>query len=118
MNNDDTISREAAIKALRQWRVAISTEMAVAEVEHLPSVPPQVVHGHPVHHNRPARYEHYEMVQQTEDGEPLYKRQSYMLQDNPVEYCPKCGKRLCSRFTNYCPNCGAKMDGGKDDAAD
>lgn len=45
MNNDDTISRAAAIKALRQWRVAISTERAVAEIEHLPSVPPQVEHG-------------------------------------------------------------------------
>ena len=68
-----------------------------------------VVHGHPVYHNRPVYYEHYEMVQQTENGEPLYKRQYYTLQDNPVAYCPECGKRMCSRFTSYCPNCGADM---------
>lgn len=71
-----------------------------------------VVHGSPVYHNRPARYEHYEMVQQTENGEPLYKRQYYILQDKPVAYCSECGKRMCSRFTSFCPNCGAKMDGG------
>lgn len=129
MNNEDTISRSALMERLMRkkcgpanvkytagWNDCI---MRVRSMVHsAATVPPQVEHGHPVHHNRPARYEHYEMVQQTEDGEPLYKRQSYMLQDNPVEYCPKCGKRLCSRFTNYCPNCGAKMDGGKDDAAD
>ena len=68
-----------------------------------------VVHGHPVYHNRPARYEHYEMAQQTENGEPLYKRQYYTLQDNPVAYCSECGKRMCSRFTSFCPNCGADM---------
>ncbi len=78
-----------------------------ALIEYVP-----VVHGSPVYHNRPARYEHYEMVQQTENGEPLYKRQYYTLQDNPVAYCSECGKRMCSRFTSFCPNCGAKMDGG------
>ena len=70
-----------------------------------------VVHGHQLFRNRKSNYEHYEMVQQTENGDPLYKRQCYTLQDNPVAYCSECGKRLCSRFTNYCPNCGAKMDG-------
>lgn len=78
-----------------------------ALIEYVP-----VVHGSPVYHNRPARYEHYEMVQQTENGEPLYKRQYYILHDNPVAYCSECGKRMCSRFTSFCPNCGAKMDGG------
>ena len=73
-----------------------------------------VWHGHPAYHNRPAHYEHYEMVQQTENGEPLYKRQYYTLQDNPVAYCSECGKRLCSRFINFCPNCGARMDGKED----
>lgn len=68
-----------------------------------------VRNGQPVYHNRPARYEHYEMAHQTENGEPLYKRQYYKLQDNPIAYCSECGKRLCSRFSNYCPNCGADM---------
>lgn len=77
-----------------------------------PTITPKslVRHGRPIYHNRPAVYEHYEMVQQIESGEPLYKRQHYKLQDNPVAYCPECGKRLCSRFSNYCPNCGCKMD--------
>lgn len=79
----------------------------IAEAPTIDAVP--VVHGHPVYHNRPVHYEHYEMVQQTENGEPLYKRQYYTLQDNPVAYCSECGKRLCSRFTSYCPNCGADM---------
>lgn len=84
--------------------------MAVDDLQYLPTIDAvPVVHGHPVYHNRPVHYEHYEMVQQTENGEPLYKRQYYTLQDNPVAYCSECGKRLCSRFTSYCPNCGADM---------
>ena len=70
-----------------------------------------VVHGHPVYRNRPACYEHYEMTDQRENGEPLYRRHYYLLQDNPIAYCSRCGKRLCSRFEDYCPACGAKMDG-------
>lgn len=96
MNNDDTISRSAAIKALRQWRVAISTERAVAEIEHLPSVQRQVVHGR------------WERIEATKYG---------------VCYatCSAC-KRRCARDTvmgkiseQFCKDCGAKMDGGEDD---
>ncbi len=82
---------------------------SVLDDSHRESAPP-VVHGKPIYRNRPIHYEHYEMVEQTENGEPLYRRQRCTLQDNPTQYCPECGKRLCSRFTNYCPNCGAKMD--------
>ena len=85
----------------------LSAQDVIDEQPTIDAVP--VVHGHPVYHNRPVHYEHYEMVQQTENGEPLYKRQYYTLQDNPVAYCSECGKRLCSRFTSYCPNCGADM---------
>ena len=116
----DLISRKAVIDWFRCYGhmdVPIPFETLVSDlrdaipsVDAAPAAP--VVHGSPVYHNRPARYEHYEMVQQTENGEPLYKRQYYTLQDNPVAYCSECGKRMCSRFTSFCPNCGAKMDGG------
>ena len=94
MNNDDTISREAAIKALRQWGVAISTERAAAEIEHLPSVQTQVVQG---------RWE-FPVFTDNEDGlDPRVK-------------CSVCGgvEAAFARW-KYCPNCGAKMDGGEDD---
>lgn len=98
MNNEDMISRSAAIKALRQWRVAISTERAVAEIEHLPSVPPQVVHG---------RWK-------TINGKGCFTGGG-----NPLWGCSKCrhiiGAMLLPPKYNYCPNCGAKMDGGEDD---
>ena len=39
--------------------------------------------------------------------------------------CSACGESFCfiegvpeENFYSYCPNCGAKMDGGKNDAAD
>lgn len=81
-------------------------------LENAPTVTPEslVRHRVPSYHNRPAHYEVYEMVEQAKNGEPLYKRRNYTLQDNLVAYCPECGKRLCSRFMNYCPNCGCKMD--------
>nr|DAW55826.1 MAG TPA: TFIIB zinc-binding [Caudoviricetes sp.] len=98
MNNADTISRSAAIKALRQWRVAISTERAVAEVEHLPSIQTPVVHG---------RWK-------TINGKGCFTGGG-----NPLWGCSKCrhiiGAMLLPPKYNYCPNCGAKMDGGKDD---
>lgn len=103
------IKREDAIMLVEKgdnWPVG----KVVDDILHLPTIDAvPAVHGHPVYHNRPVHYEHYEMVQQTENGEPLYKRQYYTLQDNPVAHCSECGKRLCSRFTSYCPNCGADM---------
>ena len=112
------IEREALLEDIEAAKEnggmgAVVAETLARYVKRQPSADAApVVHGSPVYHNRPARYEHYEMVQQTENGEPLYKRQYYTLQDNPVAYCSECGKRMCSRFTSFCPNCGAKMDGG------
>ena len=68
-----------------------------------------VVHGVPVRKNRPRKYECFEEVK-TENGEILYKKHVYVDETNWAEYCPACGKRLCSRFKSYCPSCGAKMD--------
>lgn len=121
----DLISREALLdyidstSEIKDWCLnRYSADWIYSFVKSAPSVDAApVVHGSPVYHNRPARYEHYEMVQQTENGEPLYKRQYYTLQDNPVAYCSECGKRMCSRFTSFCSHCGAKMDGrGEADA--
>lgn len=68
-----------------------------------------VVHGVPVRKIRPSKHEWYEEVK-TENGEILYRKHVYVDETNWSEYCPACGKRLCSRFKSYCPNCGAKMD--------
>lgn len=68
-----------------------------------------VVHGVPVRKNRPRKYEWYEEVK-TENGEILYRKHVYVDETNWAEYCPACGKRLCSRFKSYCPSCGAMMD--------
>lgn len=75
-----------------------------------------VVHGHPIYHNRPVYYERYERAACRENGEPLYRRKCSLLQNNPVAYCSRCGKRLCSNFEDYCPACGAKMDGKGEEA--
>ena len=68
-----------------------------------------VVHGLPVRKNRPKKYEWYEEVK-TENGEILYRKHVYVDETNWAEYCPACGKRICSRFKSYCPSCGAIMD--------
>lgn len=68
-----------------------------------------VVHGVPVLRNRPSRHERFEEAK-LEDGEILYRKYVYVDETDWVEYCPVCGKRLCSRFNNFCPNCGAKME--------
>lgn len=33
------------------------------------------------------------------------------IENNPVDYCSECGKRLDDTFQNYCPNCGARIGG-------
>lgn len=68
-----------------------------------------VVHGAPVRKIRPSKHEWYEEVK-TENGEILYRKHVYVDETNWSEYCPACGKRLCSRFKSYCPSCGAIMD--------
>lgn len=68
-----------------------------------------VVHGAPVRKIRPSKHEWYEEVK-TENGEILYRKHVYVDETNWLEYCPACGKRLCSRFKSYCPNCGTIMD--------
>lgn len=102
MNNEDTISRSAAIKALRQWRAAISTEMAVAEIEHLPSVQTPVVHG---------RWK-------TINGKGCFTGGG-----NPLWGCSKCRHIIgfCPDVTGdhyadylYCPMCGRTLKGADD----
>lgn len=65
--------------------------------------------GHPITRNYPKRYESFIRVREEEEV-ILYRRELHTQENNPVNYCSECGKRLFSRFTNYCPNCGAKMD--------
>lgn len=121
---DEYIRREDAIKAIgysdtaqpsytTEFFTSLKTRTeAMRKVEEIPAadVAP-VVHGTPQKVNRPESEVIYKEVK-TESGKVLYERHVFLDNKNWVEYCSKCGKRLCSRFTNYCPNCGAKMDGG------
>lgn len=63
---------------------------------------------------RPERYERYTEHGLSENGEMLYIKQVYVDEKSYAMYCPACGKRLCSRFTNFCSNCGADMRGKHD----
>lgn len=93
-------------------------EDCLREIEEAPTVDAVgVVHGRLIYHNRPVYYERYERADHRENGEPLYRHKCFLLQDNPVAYCSRCRKRLCSNFENYCPACGAKMDGKDEDDA-
>lgn len=102
MNNDDTISREAALEALAFGTVGDYDILHVYEakdrIEALTSVQPQVVHG---------RWK-------TINGKGCFTGGG-----NPLWGCSKCrhiiGAMLLPPKYNYCPNCGAKMDGGEDD---
>ena len=68
-----------------------------------------VVHGTPVKKTRPIIIRRYEEVNMISEDITCRKRVC-LDKINWAEYCPICGKRLCSRFTNFCPSCGAKMD--------
>ncbi len=69
-------------------------------------------HTVPVLRYRTQRYERYEESGLNDNGEMLYVKRVFVDEKSYVMYCPSCGKRLCSRFTNFCPSCGAKMSGG------
>lgn len=107
----DYIEREAVLRRIEScvgW--SRPSESAYEDIQAMPAadvVP--VVHGIPVRKNRESREVVYLQAGE-ENGEILYKRYVYVDKTDWVEYCPACGKRLCSRFNNYCPNCGAKMD--------
>lgn len=66
----------------------------------------EVVHADIVYHLR--RDGGYKYSHCTNCGEEIETSRPVLTD---VAYCGRCGKRLCSRFTDYCPNCGARMDG-------
>lgn len=66
--------------------------------------------GKPIYKKRPEWYDQYYKTGVTQDGEPLYRKERKLFENNNVAYCGICGKRLCSRFMNFCPACGAKVD--------
>lgn len=110
------IDREAAVQAMKDLldRPGISEGVSLGVQLRILAIPASDValvrHGRPIIKNRPERVEEF-FEAKLVDGEVLYRRKIKVIEDNPVEYCPLCGKRLCSRFSNFCPNCGAKMDG-------
>lgn len=68
-----------------------------------------VRHGRPISKERNETLAKFERVYIPTVGGEFYQK-IYEDVKVPVDYCPECRKRLCSRFANYCPNCGAKMD--------
>lgn len=96
----------------QEHKAAIDGVMAV--IDTLPAADvATVAHETPMRRNRPQRYEKYQEYGLNENGETLYLKQVFVDEKNWAMYCPRCGKRLCSRFRSFCPNCGAKMDGGE-----
>lgn len=93
------------------FEIAARLAQVTAERDELKKNVRPVVRGIPVLKYRPQRYEHYEEVGLNDKGEMLYLKRVYVDEKNYAMYCPVCGKRLCSRFTNFCPNCGANMRG-------
>ena len=65
----------------------------------------------PVLRCRTEKYERYEECGVNQNGETIYLKRVFVDEKSYAMYCPKCGKRLCSRFTNFCPNCGVRMKG-------
>lgn len=53
--------------------------------------------------------EEYILIDTDESGEGLYKRCTYLDEDNFIECCPRCGKELFFKYKNYCSNCGLKI---------
>ena len=115
---DDYISRQVILKHLEKckgqppemcYSFAVISEIERFVKSQLAADVVTVVHGAPVRKIRPSKHEWYEEVK-TENGEILYRKHVYVDETNWSEYCPACGKRLCSRFKSYCPNCGTIMD--------
>lgn len=75
-----------------------------------------VVRGHKVTHNRPIAG-HW-VSGELDGGWDGMEGRVWVppLENNPVEYCSECGKRLDDTFQKYCPNCGARMDGSNDES--
>lgn len=115
------IEREKALKRFEELKnkadsfcdkVYLDGIMAV--IDTLPAADvATVAHETPMRRNRPQRYEKYQEYGLNENGEMLYLKRVLVDEKSYAMYCPRCGKRLCSRFRSFCPNCGAKMDGGE-----
>lgn len=112
------IEREKVLKCFEElknkadsFRDKVYLDGVMAVIEALPAadVAP-VVHETPMLRSYPKRYEKYQEYGLNENGDMLYLKQVFIDEKNWVMYCPRCGKRLCSRFISFCPKCGAKMD--------
>ena len=116
------ISREAAVDALcgnckasKYFLCGVGTKLCedVAALKAIPTadvVP--VRHGHKVTHNRPIAG-HWVRGELDGGWDGMEGRVwASPIENNPVDYCSECGKRLDDTFQKYCPNCGARMEGG------
>lgn len=107
---DVDLACEQELVSVEPMGFARAAEFALNHLLAAEAIAP-VAHGVPISKNRPQKYEMYEEVGIGENGETLYRKRIFVDKKNSVEYCPVCGKRLCSRFRSFCPSCGARMDG-------
>ena len=72
-----------------------------------------VVHAKIKWVNRPISAQY--VTGKDEHGDMVCVKVHEKIENNPVGYCGRCGKRLDDTFMKYCSNCGAKMDRGEQD---
>lgn len=106
------IEREAAKRAIMSQYLNRANKTKYADV--IDAVPAAdvvpVVHGHKVTHNRPIAG-HWVSGELDGGWDGMAGRVWVPpIENNPVDYCSECGKRLDDTFQKYCPNCGATMD--------
>lgn len=102
MNNNDLISRVAAIDALTDNNIKKNSDNVYdGELHRTKRAAIRIIANMPAVDAEPIR--HGRWIKMTESPEWDQKR------------CSVCGDISCCQ-RNYCPNCGTKMDGGNDDA--
>ena len=113
------ISREAFKEEVRRLSTHYLNEWStlgvLAAVDRIPAADVrEVKRGHKVTHNRPIAG-HW-VSGKLDGGWDGMEGRVWVkpIENNPVDYCSECGKRLDDTFQNFCPNCGADMRGADD----
>lgn len=108
--NDEYISRQEVMEAVKHaWGKGLDPTQYIRLIP--AAKMRKEIKGVPILGYRPQRTERYEAYGINENGETLFRKIIWTDEKVWAEYCPFCGKRLCSRFVNFCPNCGADMRG-------
>ena len=111
MNDNDLISRAAAIDALKRAAYWQDAERRIAELPAVDAAP--VVHGRWIYKERHRKsyrlYTGYDAAGETHTIMVLEES------EGKEPYCSECGAQAAESFMDFCPSCGAKMDGERRD---